>query len=67
MFTRPPDIIELGFGAGSYRQHVLAAKRVGANVQVYESERMGLDIDMPDDLAAYQELAQKLGEEIVLF
>jgi 2-phospho-L-lactate guanylyltransferase len=67
MFTRPPDIIELGFGTGSYRQHVLAAKRVGATVQVYESERLSLDIDVPDDLVAYQELAQKLGEQLVLF
>jgi 2-phospho-L-lactate/phosphoenolpyruvate guanylyltransferase len=67
MFTRPPDIIELGFGRGSYRQHVLSAKRVGAAVQVYESERMALDVDIPEDLTYYRELATRLGEEIIFF
>lgn len=65
MFMRPPDIIDYGFGVGSFKRHIQAAELAGAEVHIYESERMSLDIDSPEDLTLYQELAAKLGEPII--
>jgi hypothetical protein len=35
---------------------MLLAEEVNATVKVYHSERMGLDIDVPDDLQLYFQL-----------
>ncbi len=65
MFMRPPDIIDYGFGKGSFTRHIQAAELAGAEVHRYESERLSLDIDSPEDLMLYQELAAKLGEPLI--
>lgn len=65
MFMRPADIIDYGFGAGSYQRHIHAAELEGVEVHTYESERLSLDVDSPEDLVLYQELAVKLGEPII--
>ncbi|MBI5669423.1 MAG: 2-phospho-L-lactate guanylyltransferase [Chloroflexi bacterium] len=58
LFVRPPGLISYAYGAGSYQRHLDMARLVGAEVKLYESQRLMLDIDMPDDLAAYQELVR---------
>ncbi|MBZ0308949.1 MAG: 2-phospho-L-lactate guanylyltransferase [Anaerolineae bacterium] len=67
MFMRPPDIIDYGFGRGSFNRHVQAAELAGAEVHRYESERLSLDVDSPEDLILYQQLAAKLGEPVIDF
>jgi 2-phospho-L-lactate guanylyltransferase len=56
LFIRPPGLIGYSYGVGSYHRHIDMARRVGAEVKLYESQRLMLDIDMPDDLAMYQDL-----------
>ncbi len=65
MFMRPPDIIDYGFGVGSFERHMQSANLAGADVHVYESERLALDVDSPEDLIRYHELAVKYGEPIL--
>jgi 2-phospho-L-lactate/phosphoenolpyruvate guanylyltransferase len=59
MLVRPPGLIPYTYGEGSFRRHMEAAELVGANVQVYHSERLMLDIDMPEDLDMYYQLSAK--------
>ncbi len=56
LFIRPPGLIGYAYGAGSYQRHVDMARRVGAEVKLYESQRLMLDIDVPEDLAVYNDL-----------
>jgi len=57
MFIRPPGLIEYAYGTGSYQRHVQLAREAGAEVKVYRSDRLSLDIDVPADLQSYQQLA----------
>ncbi len=56
LFMRPPGLIDYAYGVGSFHRHMDMARQVGAEVKVYESQRLMLDIDVPDDLALYNEL-----------
>jgi len=56
MLLRPPGLIEYAYGPGSYHRHIELARAAGAIVKTYHSERLSLDIDMPDDLKSYREL-----------
>lgn len=65
MFMRPPDMIDYGFGVGSFQRHIQSAELEGAEVHIYESERLGLDVDSPEDLLLYHEMAAKFGEPVI--
>jgi 2-phospho-L-lactate guanylyltransferase len=54
MLIRPPGLIEYAYGTGSFQRHIHLAHQAGAEVKVYQSERLALDIDLPADLEAYQ-------------
>lgn len=56
MLVRPPGLIEYAYGRGSFQRHFEAADALGVAVATYESERVMLDIDEPDDLEAYNRL-----------
>jgi 2-phospho-L-lactate guanylyltransferase len=56
LFTRPPGMVEYAYGVGSFERHVRQAESIGAQVHVYESARLALDIDVPDDLERMQAL-----------
>jgi 2-phospho-L-lactate guanylyltransferase len=58
LFIRPPGLIDYAYGPGSYRRHIDKAREAGAEVHVYQSERLSLDIDMPADLKFYSELSK---------
>ncbi len=58
MLVRPPGLFDYAYGVGSYQRHIDKAHEVGAAVKLYHSDRLSLDIDMPDDLKLYSELAQ---------
>ncbi len=46
----PPDIIGLSFGAGSFTNHLLSAKRHGIQPKIINLPGLGLDLDQPEDL-----------------
>jgi 2-phospho-L-lactate/phosphoenolpyruvate guanylyltransferase len=53
MLVRPPGIIPYAYGAGSFKRHMEAAILAGANVHRYDSQRLQLDIDLPEDLERF--------------
>lgn len=57
MLVRPPGLMEYGYGPGSFDRHIERGKAAGAIVHIYDSERLELDIDLPEDLDEY---AQRL-------
>ncbi len=61
LLVRPPGIIPYWFGENSFAEHQRLAREAGANVMIYRSERVGLDLDTPEDLAYYLERAEALG------
>jgi 2-phospho-L-lactate guanylyltransferase len=65
LLVRPSGMIPYAFGEGSFAEHRRLAEQVGATVAVYRSERVALDVDRPDDLKRYVELAKVLGEPII--
>ncbi len=65
LLVRPPGLIEYAYGAASFADHQALAMAVKAHLHIHYSERVGLDIDTPDDLAYYRELAKRLGEPVI--
>ncbi len=57
LFVRPPGLIGYAYGPGSFQRHLELARAAGVDAQIYESERLLLDIDVPEDLHTYNELA----------
>jgi 2-phospho-L-lactate/phosphoenolpyruvate guanylyltransferase len=58
MLVRPPSLFDYNYGDGSFTKHVTSAREIGASVQIYESETIKLDIDVPADLDRYNEMVQ---------
>lgn len=59
LFVRPPGLIDYVYGEGSYQRHAMLARDAGAIVQVYESERLLQDIDLPEDIENYARMVQR--------
>ena len=59
LFVRPPGLIQYTYGEGSYQQHAVQARDAGAEVKVYESDRLLQDIDLPEDITTYQRMVQR--------
>jgi len=66
VFMRPPALIPFGFGRGSFDHHLASAREHGYPIHIYESERLSIDVDTPDDLDLYVKTARKLGQSILL-
>ncbi len=49
----PPDLLPLRFGSDSFFPHVQRARALGIEPQIVERLGLALDIDTPDDLAAF--------------
>ncbi len=47
----PADLITFSFGGASFERHCALVKEKGASLVVYESERIALDLDVPEDYA----------------
>lgn len=60
LLVRPPGLIPYAFGENSFAVHQRLAREAGAKLLIYESERAALDLDTPDDLVHYAELAEVL-------
>jgi 2-phospho-L-lactate guanylyltransferase len=61
LLTRPPGLIPYSYGAGSFQRHLSLAHAAQAQVQVYQSDTISLDIDFPTDL----ELLRGINSEVV--
>jgi 2-phospho-L-lactate guanylyltransferase len=64
LLVSPSGLIEYGFGKGSFERHVRRAEEAGADVRVYRSPTVELDVDTPKDLELYRAFLeeQDLGE-----
>jgi 2-phospho-L-lactate guanylyltransferase len=51
LLTCPPGLIEYDFGPDSFDRHVERAQSAGARIEVCEIASVGLDLDLPEDLA----------------
>ncbi len=60
LLVRPPDAIEFAFGAASFQTHSTQANDRGLALHIFESETIGLDLDIPEDLERYQQGAALL-------
>ena len=49
----PPDLLPLRFGADSFVPHLQRARALGIEPQILSRPRLALDVDTPDDLAAF--------------
>ncbi len=56
LLVRPPGAIEFQYGGGSYERHIRLAESAGLQAFTYESDRLALDIDLPEDLETYQRI-----------
>ena len=59
LLIRPPGAIEYDYGSGSYERHLRMARAAGLQVREFQSERLSLDIDVPEDLREYQEILER--------
>lgn len=64
MLVRPPGLFSYAYGPGSLHLHVEAAKQAGAEIHLYDSNTLALDVDIPADLDLYRErlMAQEVSE-----
>ena len=59
LLVRPPGLIEYAYGEGSYQRHAVLARDAGAEVHIYESERLLQDIDLPEDIENYSRMIER--------
>jgi 2-phospho-L-lactate/phosphoenolpyruvate guanylyltransferase len=50
LFINPAGLIDYSYGPGSFQRHCQRANESGAKLMVVNSERIGLDLDLPEDL-----------------
>lgn len=55
LLASPPGLIEYDFGPNSFQQHIQAAEKAGARVEICALASLGLDVDLPEDLKIFQE------------
>jgi 2-phospho-L-lactate/phosphoenolpyruvate guanylyltransferase len=59
LLVRPPEALDPRLGPGSLARHLAGAERRRLPVSVLERPALGLDIDTPEDLAAYVAVAPR--------
>ena len=60
LFINPADLIDFYYGTGSFGKHLRAAEIKGAAIQIVESEELGLDLDIPEDLKILTEIEERV-------
>ncbi|MDO9349017.1 MAG: hypothetical protein Q7T47_07000, partial [Anaerolineales bacterium] len=50
LFVNPAGLIEYGYGPGSFQRHSERASEAGAKLEVVNSDRLALDLDLPEVL-----------------
>lgn len=68
MLVRPPGLIPYAYGKESFEHHAVTAKLAGADLKIYESDTIALDVDIPSDLEKFnQRLNDKHFEFLIPF
>lgn len=63
MLVRPPGLVPYTYGADSAHKHLAAGRESGAEVKLYHSDTISLDVDVPADLDLYRERLADLPAE----
>ncbi len=50
LLVNPAGLIEYEYGPGSFKSHCDHAGESGAQLEIIQSKRLGLDLDLPEDL-----------------
>lgn len=58
LLVRPPAALQFEFGPDSFHRHCRQADRLGLAYHIQRSPRLGLDVDLPADLAQYLAVEQ---------
>lgn len=58
IYLNPPDIIDCAIGAGSFEGNYQQAIKKGAAIEVCHLTTLGLDIDVPEDLALLRQIEE---------
>lgn len=56
VYLKPPGTIEFKFGYNSFRKHKKQAEQKGISVHTIINRRIGLDLDLPEDLILLQKM-----------
>jgi 2-phospho-L-lactate/phosphoenolpyruvate guanylyltransferase len=64
LYVRPLGWLPFAFGAGSFERHASAALGAGAQISVYHSPALALDVDLEDDLDRALVLRPDLAERL---
>jgi 2-phospho-L-lactate guanylyltransferase len=56
LLMSPGGLIQYSFGPGSFTRHCVAARQVGARLEVVQNDHIALDLDTPDDLQVLRSL-----------
>lgn len=54
LFINPTGILDYDFGQWSFKKHIEQAERKKIRVEIYNNERLGFDLDLPEDLVLYK-------------
>jgi 2-phospho-L-lactate guanylyltransferase len=58
LLLRPPNLMRFAFGKGSFAEHMCRATAAGVEPVSYISPLLGLDLDLPEDLAQLRQLRE---------
>jgi 2-phospho-L-lactate guanylyltransferase len=56
LLMSPGGLIQYSFGPRSFTRHCVAARQVGARLEVVRNDHIALDLDTPDDLQVLRSL-----------
>ena len=56
LFQSPAGLIDFAFGLDSFQKHCERAVKAGARLEIVDIPSLGLDLDLPEDLAILREL-----------
>ena len=54
LWMRPPGLLPYAFGPGSFMRHLALAAEAGIHARICRLPGLGLDVDVPEDLALYR-------------
>jgi 2-phospho-L-lactate guanylyltransferase len=60
LLVNPPGLISYAFGEMSFVEHQRLAEQAGARVEIYRSENVAFDLDLPEDARALREWDPRL-------
>lgn len=56
LLMSPAGLITYDFGEGSFHRHCERARKAGARLEIVKLHSLGLDLDLPEDLALLEEM-----------